>query len=74
MIQFIQEQIIRGNMFRLLVYSPSFKKGGEMPLNETFSDIGATIAENFNVKMPEFGKSFLSFIRRKGVMNIVQNG
>ncbi len=49
----------------LVVYSPSFKKGGEMPLNETFSDIGATIAENFDVKMPEFGKSFLRLLDEK---------
>ena len=50
----------------LLVYSPSFEVGGAMPQNETFSDIGATIAENFNVKMPEFGKSFLSLLKKKG--------
>ncbi len=49
----------------LVVYSPSFKTGGEMPLNETFSDIGATIAENFDVKMPEFGKSFLGLLKEK---------
>lgn len=49
----------------LLIYSPSFKSGGEMPLNETFSDIGATIAENFNVKSPEFGKSFLPLLEEK---------
>ncbi len=49
----------------LVVYSPSFKTGGEMPQNETFSDIGATIAENFDVKMPEFGKSFLSLLEEK---------
>ena len=49
----------------LLVYSPSFEKGGSIPQNETFSDIGATIADNFNVKMPEFGKSFLSLLTKK---------
>ena len=49
----------------LIVYSPSFKTGGEMPLNETFSDIGATIAENFDVKVPEFGKSFLRLLKEK---------
>lgn len=49
----------------LLVYSPSLKTGGEMPLNETFSDIGATIAENFDVKVPEFGKSFLRLLKEK---------
>ena len=45
-----------------------------MPLRETFSDIGATIAENFNVKMPKFGKSFLTFIRMKRCDEYVQNG
>ena len=49
----------------LVVYSPSLKTGEEMPLNETFSDIGATIAENFEVKMPEFGKSFLRLLKEK---------
>ena len=50
----------------LLVYSPSFEAGGAMPQNETFADIGATIAENFNVKMPEYGKSFLSLLKKEG--------
>lgn len=49
----------------LLVYSPLFAQGGPIPQNETFSDIGATIADNFNVKMPEFGKSFLSMLTKK---------
>lgn len=49
----------------LLAYSPSFKSGGEMPQNETFSDIGATIAENFKVKLPEYGKSFLPLLEEK---------
>ena len=46
----------------LIVYSPLLNKGGELPLRETFSDIGATIADNFNVKLPEFGSSFLDVI------------
>lgn len=49
----------------LIVYSPSFKRGGAMPQNETFSDIGATIANNFNVKLPKFGKSFLPLLEEK---------
>ena len=28
----------------LLIYSPSFKEGGELPLRNTFADVGATIA------------------------------
>jgi len=49
----------------LLAYSPSFEKGGQIPQNETFADIGATIADNFNVKMPEYGQSFLSSLTEK---------
>jgi phosphopentomutase len=45
----------------LLVYSPSMKNGGkELPLRQTFADVGATIADNFGVKMPDYGKSFLN--------------
>lgn len=43
----------------LLVYSPAFTNGEELPLRTTFADIGATIAEIFQVKMPEYGSSFL---------------
>ncbi|AIF51360.1 phosphopentomutase [Pelosinus sp. UFO1] len=43
----------------LLIYSPLFSGGKELPIRTTFADIGATIAENFNVKMPEYGTSFL---------------
>jgi phosphopentomutase len=44
----------------LLVYSPRLKIGKELQIRETFADIGATIADNFAVKMPAFGKSFLA--------------
>ena len=44
----------------LLVYSPSNKGAGELPIRKTFSDIGATIADNFQVTKPEHGESFLS--------------
>ncbi|MGE6258904.1 phosphopentomutase [Heyndrickxia sporothermodurans] len=43
----------------LLVYSKRFNGGKELPLRKTFADIGATVAENFNVKLPEYGTSFL---------------
>lgn len=44
----------------LLVYSPRFVAGGrELPLRQTFADVGATIAENFGVPLPESGTSFL---------------
>jgi phosphopentomutase len=44
----------------LLAYSKRFNGGEELPVRETFADIGATVADNFNVTMPKFGKSFLS--------------
>lgn len=43
----------------LLVYSPRFKVGEQLPLRHTFADIAATVAENFGIKAPEFGTSFL---------------
>lgn len=45
-----------------LAYSPSMKNGGELPEQDTFAVIGATIADNFGVKMPEgtIGTSILS--------------
>lgn len=43
----------------LLVYSPRFAAGSELAMPETFADIAATIAHNFNVAAPPFGKSFL---------------
>lgn len=44
----------------LIVYSPRLKTGKELQIRETFADIGATIADNFEVKLPAFGKSFLA--------------
>lgn len=43
----------------LLVFSKDMNQGKELPIRETFADIGATIADNFKVTMPKFGKSFL---------------
>ena len=43
----------------LLVYSPSMTEGKELELRKTFADVGATVADNFNVKMPKHGESFL---------------
>ncbi|MEG0497105.1 MAG: phosphopentomutase [Carnobacterium sp.] len=42
----------------LLAYSPSMKTFGAIPQGH-FADIGATIADNFNVKDTSFGESFL---------------
>ncbi|WP_342042758.1 phosphopentomutase [Bacillus sp. OTU2372] len=47
----------------LLVYSKSMNGGKELPLRETFADLGATVADNFNVKMPNYGKSFLQELK-----------
>ncbi|HLS36452.1 MAG TPA: phosphopentomutase [Bacillota bacterium] len=43
----------------LLVYHHKIQKGKQLPLRETFADVGATIADNFQVKLPANGKSFL---------------
>ena len=37
----------------LLIYSPSFDKGGSLGELDTFAVIGATIADNFGIEMPE---------------------
>lgn len=44
-----------------LSYSPSMKAGGELPEADTFAVIGATVTDNFGVKMPQrtIGKSLL---------------
>ncbi|MEF2291820.1 MULTISPECIES: phosphopentomutase [Virgibacillus] len=46
----------------LLVYHNGIQEGKELPIRETFADIGATIAENFEVSMPKHGTSFLNSI------------
>lgn len=45
-----------------LAWSPSMTEGHELPEGETFAVIGATVADNFDVKMPEgtIGYSILS--------------
>lgn len=47
----------------LIVYSPRFQFGKELPIRNTFADIGATVAENFGVKMPKYGASFLNDLK-----------
>ncbi|WP_342472788.1 phosphopentomutase [Metasolibacillus sp. FSL H7-0170] len=47
----------------LIVYSPRFNGGAELPLRETFADIAATIADNFKIATPEFGTSFLQRLK-----------
>lgn len=43
-----------------IAYSPSMKGSGILEESKTFADIGATIADNFEVEMPKLGKSRLS--------------
>ncbi len=47
-----------------LAYSPCYVEGGELPEAENFAVIGATIAENFEIAMPEncIGHSILGEI------------
>ncbi|NEU30822.1 phosphopentomutase [bacterium LRH843] len=46
----------------LLVYNKAQEKGKNLGTRSTFSDVGATIAENFSVTMPAHGTSFLKNI------------
>lgn len=46
----------------MLAYSPRLK-GGEIPVRETFADLGATITDNFNVQKAEYGVSFLKELK-----------
>src|SRR5690625_5040816 len=43
----------------LLIHHKNIKEGKELPIRHTFADVGATIADNFNITMPENGNSFL---------------
>lgn len=49
----------------LLVYSKSMKESGELPETDTFAVVGATIADNFELKMPEktIGISLLDYLK-----------
>ncbi|MBR3210572.1 MAG: phosphopentomutase [Bacilli bacterium] len=43
----------------VIIYSRNFKTPRRLPPFETLGDIGATIADNFDIDSPELGKSFL---------------
>ncbi|XOK63814.1 phosphopentomutase [Paenibacillus elgii] len=47
----------------LLVYSPAFETTGTVGVRSTFSDLGATVAENFGVKGTGNGTSFLNELK-----------
>jgi len=44
----------------VLLVSPAFNEPGPLQVRSTFSDLGATIADNFGVAAPPNGTSFLS--------------
>lgn len=47
----------------VIMYSPKFKGGQALECDTTFSSIGATIADNFGVTLPEFGRSYLNELK-----------
>lgn len=46
-----------------LFYSKAFTQPSELATGDTFANIGATIADNFNVTAPPFGHSILSQLK-----------
>ena len=50
-------------MVPLVMYSPSMNGGGLLDIPDTFATIGATIADNFDVEAPKYGKSVLSKLK-----------
>ncbi len=47
----------------ILIYSRQASIGRSIGVRETFADLAATIADNFKVKMPNHGDSFLKLIK-----------
>ncbi|QAS50709.1 phosphopentomutase [Halobacillus litoralis] len=47
----------------LIAYHKGIDQGKELDQRQTFADIGATVSENFSIKMPAHGKSFLNDIQ-----------
>ncbi|PWA13302.1 phosphopentomutase [Pueribacillus theae] len=46
----------------LLVYHKGVQEGKSLGIRKTFADVGATIAHNFHVPNPKYGKSFLDSV------------
>lgn len=46
----------------LIVYHPQITTGKELSVRKTFADVGATIAHNFQIRLPNYGQSFLNDI------------
>ena len=49
----------------LLLYSKSMTGGGKLPETDTFAVVGATVADNFGVKMPKdtIGNSLMEYLK-----------
>lgn len=47
----------------LIVYSKRFSEGKNLEICQSFSDLGATVADNFGVQMPAYGESFLAKLK-----------
>ena len=47
----------------VLIYSKSFKEPKRLNDLTCFTDVGATVADNFNVKLPDVGTSFLDKLK-----------
>ncbi|MBW7459772.1 phosphopentomutase, partial [Paenibacillus sepulcri] len=47
----------------LLVYSPALQSPGPLGVRSTLADVAATIADNFGVKPPQSGASFIKGLR-----------
>jgi phosphopentomutase len=47
----------------ILLYSPRFARSGSIGIRLTYSDAGATVADNFGVKWDGHGTSFLSMLK-----------
>lgn len=47
----------------LLAYTPRIRQGEALEMRKTFADVGATVANNFNVQMPLYGESFLNVLK-----------
>ncbi|WP_138417581.1 phosphopentomutase [Aquibacillus sediminis] len=47
----------------LLVHHKGIEQGNRIALRDTFADIGATVADNYNIKHPDYGTSFLNDIK-----------
>ena len=46
----------------VILYSRIFKGKGILPIMETIADIGATVADNFEVEKPDIGKSYMDIL------------